>query len=173
MIVKNDHHCKTYLVRIEMLKNSPNLLSFLHGVTELFINWKFKKTKKGWPSRDPEVDLRKYVTHMPSPNVNKTTHPGFETQRRCYHKFKTGIPVAPQKGLMSSTIFKKLKCKKNILTYLIYLFYLPAAPQVMDRSLMDPEAEVQHKLRPRGQQEPSKPESPSSLHEMWLNQQTE
>ena len=62
-------------------------------------------------------------------------------------------------------IVKHIYRKKNIYTYL-YLFYLPVAPQVMDRSLMVPEAEVQHKLRPRGQQEPSKPESPSSLHEM-------
>ena len=31
-----DHHCKTHLELSEMLKNSPNLLSFLHGVTKLF-----------------------------------------------------------------------------------------------------------------------------------------
>ena len=55
----------------------------------------------------------------------------------------------------------------------LYLFYLPATPQVLDRSPMDPEAGVQHKLRPRGQQEPSKPESPSSSQEIWQNQQTE
>ena len=43
-----------------------------------------------------------HVTHMPPPSVNKTTHSGFETQRRHHEKSITGISVAPQKGLVSS-----------------------------------------------------------------------
>ena len=31
----------------------------------------------------PEVNLRKCVTHMPLPSMNKAAHYGFETQRRC------------------------------------------------------------------------------------------
>ena len=37
-------------------------------------------------------------------------HPGFETQGRRYQKSKTGVSVAPQKGLMSSKIKKKVIC---------------------------------------------------------------
>ena len=53
----------------------------------------------------PEVNLREHVTCMPQPNANKAAHSGFETQRRCHQKFKTGVSVTPQKGLMSSKIF--------------------------------------------------------------------
>ena len=35
------------------------------------------------------------------------THSGFETQRRHHQKSKTGVSVAPQKGLMSYKNFKK------------------------------------------------------------------
>ena len=33
--------------------------------------------------------------------------PGFETQGRCHHKYKIGVSVVPQEGLMSSKIEKK------------------------------------------------------------------
>ena len=52
----------------------------------------------------PEVNLRKCVTSMPQPSANKAAHSDFETQRRCHHKSKTGVSVAPQKGLMPSII---------------------------------------------------------------------
>ena len=32
-------------------------------------------------------------------------HPGFENQGRCHQKSKTGVPVAPQKGVVSSNNF--------------------------------------------------------------------
>ena len=35
-------------------------------------------------------------------------HPGFETQGRCHQKSKTGVSVAPQKGLVSSKFKKKV-----------------------------------------------------------------
>ena len=57
----------------------------------------------------PEVNLRECVTHMPLPSVNNAAHSGFETQRRCHQKSKTGVSVAPQKGLMSSKNLKKKK----------------------------------------------------------------
>ena len=44
----------------------------------------------------PEVNLRKHK-YMPLPSVDKAEHSGFETQRRCYQKSKTGVSVAPQK----------------------------------------------------------------------------
>ena len=53
----------------------------------------------------PEMNLRECVTHMPLPSANKAAHSGFETQRICHQKFKTGVSVAPQKGLMSSNFF--------------------------------------------------------------------
>ena len=40
-------------------------------------------------------------------------HPGFETQGRRNQKSKTGVLVAPQKGLVSSKIFFFLKNRYN------------------------------------------------------------
>ena len=54
-------------------------------------------------------------------HVRKRVHSGFEIQERCYQKSKTGVAVAPQKGLMSS---------KNILK--IYLNY-PHVPPILIR----------------------------------------
>ena len=50
----------------------------------------------------PEVNLREHVKCMPPPIVNNASHFGFETERRHHQKSKTGVSVAPQKGLMSS-----------------------------------------------------------------------
>ena len=58
----------------------------------------------------PEVKLREHISRMPPPSANKASHSGFETQRRHHQKSKTGVSVAPQKGLMSS---KNLEKKKN------------------------------------------------------------
>ena len=44
----------------------------------------------------PEVNLRGHVTHTSLPSANKAAHSGFETQRRCHQKSKTGESVAPQ-----------------------------------------------------------------------------
>ena len=55
----------------------------------------------------PEVNIRERVTHTPPPSMNKAAHFGFETQRRHHQKSITGASVAPQKGLLSSTIFFK------------------------------------------------------------------
>ena len=38
-------------------------------------------------------------------------HPGFEFQGRCHQQSKTGVLVAPQKGMMSSKVFLKRKKK--------------------------------------------------------------
>ena len=46
-------------------------------------------------------------THTSHQSINKAAHSGFETQRRRHQKSKTGVSVAPQKGLLSSkNIFK-------------------------------------------------------------------
>ena len=58
----------------------------------------------------PEVNLRKHISGMALPSANKSAYSGFEIQRRHHQKSKTGVSVAPQKGLMSS---KKMK-KKNL-----------------------------------------------------------
>ena len=50
----------------------------------------------------PEVNLGEHTLGMPLPSANKAAHSGFETQRRRHQKSKTGVSVAPQKGLMSS-----------------------------------------------------------------------
>ena len=47
-------------------------------------------------------------------------HPGFETQGRRHQKSKTGVSVAPQKGLVSYKFFlKKKKKKKSIYPVLL------------------------------------------------------
>ena len=55
----------------------------------------------------PEVNLREHISHTTLPSANKAAHSGFEIQRRHHQKSKTGVSVAPQKGLMSSKIFFK------------------------------------------------------------------
>ena len=57
----------------------------------------------------PEVNLGECVTCTPLPSTNKAALSGYETQRRCHQKTKTGVSVAPQKGLMSCNFFLKKK----------------------------------------------------------------
>ena len=47
----------------------------------------------------------------------KGIHPGFETHSRCHQKSKTGVSVAPRKGLTSSKKFKK----KTLLIQTVWL----------------------------------------------------
>ena len=53
----------------------------------------------------PQVSLRECVTCTPLPSANKAAHSHFETQKGCHQKSKTGVSVAPQKGLISSKKF--------------------------------------------------------------------
>ena len=53
-------------------------------------------------------------------SVDKAVHSGFETQRRRHQKSKTGVSVAPQKGLMFSKIFLG---KKGMFSLLIWKEY--------------------------------------------------
>ena len=82
------------------------------------------------------------VTSTPSPCANKAVHSGFETQRRRHQKSKTGVSVAPQKGLVSSKNFiskkKQLRCHNDtpkqmasvqVLSY-EFCLVLPAAEPV-------------------------------------------
>ena len=66
----------------------------------------------------PEVNLRKCIRHIPLPSVNKAADPGFETQRRCRQKSKTGVSVAPQKGLMSLVIYSQKRITEKLGTSL-------------------------------------------------------
>ena len=55
---------------------------------------------------------------MPLPKKDKAAHSGF-INKRCYQKSKTGISVAPLKGLMSSKHLKKknLACEDQNMRY--------------------------------------------------------
>ena len=55
----------------------------------------------------PEVNLREQTSYMPSPSVNKGAQSGFATQRRYHQKSKTGVSVAPQKGICPPKLIKK------------------------------------------------------------------
>ena len=63
-----------------------------------------------------EVNLRECEKCMPPTSMNKAAHSGFDTQRRHHQKSKTGVSVAPQKGLMSSKNLKQ-KTKKLLSQY--------------------------------------------------------
>ena len=55
-----------------------------------------------------EVGVIECVAHASLQSANNAAHSNFETQRRRQQRSKTRISVAPQKGLMSSKIKKKL-----------------------------------------------------------------
>ena len=59
----------------------------------------------------PEVNLSNSL-HAGDKAPKRGIHPGFETQGRHCQKSKTGVSVAPRKGIMSSKKTKK-KQKKN------------------------------------------------------------
>ena len=63
----------------------------------------------------PEVNLREHTTCISPPSVNKAADSGFETQRLHHQKYKTGVSVAPQKGLMSYKNFKKTSSNGNMI----------------------------------------------------------
>ena len=46
----------------------------------------------------PEVNLRKYVTHIFLTSLNKAAIYGFKTHRRSHQMPKAAVSVAPQKG---------------------------------------------------------------------------
>ena len=52
----------------------------------------------------PEVNHREHVTHTPPPNVTKAAYSGFETQRRCHQKSKTGVSLTSQIFLKKNDI---------------------------------------------------------------------
>ena len=60
----------------------------------------------------PEVNLRNSL-HAGNKTHKQGIDPGFETQGRHHQKSKTGVSVAPRKGLMSSKNFFKKKEKKR------------------------------------------------------------
>ena len=54
-----------------------------------------------WPPRGQQVSHKEGVTCMLLASANKAAHSGFKTRRRRHQKSKTGLSVAPQKGVMS------------------------------------------------------------------------
>ena len=64
----------------------------------------------------PQVNCPEHVTCMPLPSVNKTDQFSFETQRRHHQKSKTGVSVAPQKGLIY-ILQKVFQCCRDWFAY--------------------------------------------------------
>ena len=56
----------------------------------------------------PKVNLRECIIPMPPSSVNKAAHSGFETQMKHHQKSKTGVSMAPQKGLVLQKFLKKI-----------------------------------------------------------------
>ena len=54
----------------------------------------------------PEMNIREFVTYTPQSSANKAAHSGFETQRRCHQKSKTGV-------IRKKTLFPPKNSLKN------------------------------------------------------------
>ena len=57
--------------------------------------------------------IREFHCTQATKHPSEGIHPGFETQGRRHQISKIGVSVAPQKGLVSSEIFKKKKKEKK------------------------------------------------------------
>ena len=51
---------------------------------------------RSWQCVAPEVDLRECTLHSPPQYEQGRICSGFETQRICHQKSKTGVPIAPK-----------------------------------------------------------------------------
>ena len=60
-------------------------------------SWASMLAVKRLASVTPEVNLREYVAYMPLPSANQAAYSGFDTQRRCHQKSRTGVSMASQK----------------------------------------------------------------------------
>ena len=61
-----------------------------------------------------------YHTHLHS--LNKAVHSGFETQRRCHQKSKTGVSVAPQMKMCPTNFFLKKSMNVHFYSWKYLLF---------------------------------------------------
>ena len=68
-----------------------------------------------------------YITYTSAKFEYGRTHSGFETQRRCHKKSKTGVSVAPKMDMCPTKILKKIKefatIKEVITKILIIIVY--------------------------------------------------
>ena len=69
----------------------------------------------------PEVNLRNSL-HAGDKARKRGIHPGFESQGRRHQKSKTGVSVAPRKGLMSSKNLKNKKKKRKHVSGALQLY---------------------------------------------------
>ena len=71
-------------------------------------------TIRRWAGVVPEMNLREHrsTLHMPLPNANKAAQSGFETQRRCHQKSKTGYQW-PHKRTCVNKEFILKNCRHN------------------------------------------------------------
>ena len=72
-----------------------------------------KKYVKVFGSKKPSLAamlaVKTSAVNLWNPLHTGEINPGFETQRRHHQKFKTGVSVDPQKGLMSFKLKRKSK----------------------------------------------------------------
>ena len=93
-----------------------------YGICVLLLITSSCKSFLGYDRSNLPMNLRPFYetacTRMPLQSANKAAHSGFETQMRSHKKFKTGVSVAPQNGLMSSKNYKNIILK----TYLYFRY---------------------------------------------------
>ena len=101
-----------------------------HTVISLGKIWTWSVPPQCLPTRGQqcvalEVDLRECTLCSPPAMWIKAAHSGFETQRRRHQKSKRGVPVAPQKGQLSTkNILKKNPLwRKKILQFQIPIYW--------------------------------------------------
>ena len=71
--------------------------------------WIDKARLPGWPLYSQQVSHQRWMWGSHKWKSTQGIHPGFETQGRHHQNSKTGVSVAPWKGLMSSKIYLKQK----------------------------------------------------------------
>ena len=83
--------------------------------------WIEKAQLPCWPLYSQQKSHQRWMwgSHRQD-GMQKGIHPGFETQGRHCQKSKTGVSVAPQKGLMSSKNFKKKQKTKHCTCLMCY-----------------------------------------------------
>ena len=71
--------------------------------------WIKKAQLPRWPLYSQQVSYQRWIWGSLKRESMQGIHPGFETEGRHDQKSKTGVSVAPWKGLMSSKILFKKK----------------------------------------------------------------
>ena len=83
--------------------SNPPLLKHASGGGNWLLCWQYTLVVL---SVTRKVNVRKCLSHMPPPTVNKAANSGFETQRIYHQKSKTGVSVVQQMDMRPTKFLK-------------------------------------------------------------------